>query len=140
MLLFCLLNEAVFTPCYFFVLGFVGGGLLYIDDIHFIVDEILEVIRARRGEIGEDRNTPADEAEKAKSDGENDQTDTDKGKEESGDQDKTEETPTEQDVEKVKTEGKGTITVLLQLRLSRLMLQLRRSSHFLKLEYFCLIL
>uniref|UniRef100_A0A8C3CVZ0 Bromodomain PHD finger transcription factor n=1 Tax=Cairina moschata TaxID=8855 RepID=A0A8C3CVZ0_CAIMO len=67
-------------------------------------DEILEVIRARRGEIGEDRNTPADEAEKAKSDGENDQTDTDKGKEESGDQDKTEETPPEQDVEKVKTE------------------------------------
>lgn len=109
---------------------------MYIDDIHFIVDEILEVIRARRGEMGEDRNTPADEAEKAKSDGENDQTDTDKGKEESGDQDKTEETPPEQDVEKVKTEGKGTITVLLQLHLSRLMLQLRRSSHFLKLEYF----
>ncbi|OXB75569.1 UNVERIFIED_CONTAM: hypothetical protein H355_015685 [Colinus virginianus] len=67
-------------------------------------DEILDVIRARRGEIEEDSNTPTDEAEKAKSDVENDQADAEKGKEESGDQDKTEETPTEQAVEKVKNE------------------------------------
>lgn len=86
--------------------------LACIDDMHFIVDEILDVIRARRGEIGEDRNTPADEAEKAKSDAENDQTDVEKSKEESGDQEKTEDTPTEQSVEKVKNEGKGTVIVL----------------------------
>ncbi|KFV43365.1 Nucleosome-remodeling factor subunit BPTF, partial [Gavia stellata] len=67
-------------------------------------DEILDIIRARKGEIVEDKNTADDEAEKAKSDVDNDQTETERGKEESGDQDKTEETPTEQDVEKVKTE------------------------------------
>uniref|UniRef100_A0A803YPU1 Bromodomain PHD finger transcription factor n=1 Tax=Meleagris gallopavo TaxID=9103 RepID=A0A803YPU1_MELGA len=68
-------------------------------------DEILDAIRARRGEVEEDRNTPADEAEKAKSDAENDQTDGEKGKKESGDQDKTEDTSTEQAMEKVKNEG-----------------------------------
>uniref|UniRef100_G1N6J1 Bromodomain PHD finger transcription factor n=1 Tax=Meleagris gallopavo TaxID=9103 RepID=G1N6J1_MELGA len=67
-------------------------------------DEILDAIRARRGEVEEDRNTPADEAEKAKSDAENDQTDGEKGKKESGDQDKTEDTSTEQAMEKVKNE------------------------------------
>ncbi|KFQ63866.1 Nucleosome-remodeling factor subunit BPTF, partial [Pelecanus crispus] len=67
-------------------------------------DEILDIIRARKGEIVEDKNTADDEAEKAKSDADNDQTDAERGKEESGDQDKSEETPTEQDVEKVKTE------------------------------------
>ncbi|KFP85447.1 Nucleosome-remodeling factor subunit BPTF [Apaloderma vittatum] len=68
-------------------------------------DEILDLIRARKGEIVEDRNTADDEAEKAKSDVDNDQTDAERGKEESGDQDKTtEETFTEQDAEKVKTE------------------------------------
>ncbi|KFP39112.1 Nucleosome-remodeling factor subunit BPTF, partial [Chlamydotis macqueenii] len=67
-------------------------------------DEILDVIRARKGEIVEDKNTADDEAEKTKSDIDNDQTDAERGKEESGDQDKTEETPTEQDAEKVKTE------------------------------------
>lgn len=79
-----------------------------IDDMHFIVDEILDAIRARRGEVEEDRNTPADEAEKAKSDAENDQADGEKGKKESGDQDKAEDTSTEQTMEKVKNEGKGT--------------------------------
>ncbi|XP_042688761.1 nucleosome-remodeling factor subunit BPTF isoform X12 [Centrocercus urophasianus] len=67
-------------------------------------DEILDAIRARRGEVEEDRNTPADEAEKAKSDAENDQADGEKGKKESGDQDKTEDTSTEQTMEKVKNE------------------------------------
>lgn len=82
--------------------------LVCIDDMHFIVDEILDAIRARRGEVEEDRNTPADEAEKAKSDAENDQADGEKGKKESGDQDKAEDTSTEQTMEKVKNEGKGT--------------------------------
>ena len=97
-----------------FLLGCsVGGGLLFIDDnILSIVDEILDIIRARKGEIVEDKNTADDEAEKAKSDVDNDQTDAERGKEESGDQDKTEETPTEQDAEKVKTEGKETMIVL----------------------------
>ncbi|XP_074016190.1 nucleosome-remodeling factor subunit BPTF [Numenius arquata] len=67
-------------------------------------DEILDIIRARKGEIVEDRNT-ADDEEKAKSDVDNDQTDAERGKEESGGQDKIEETPTEEDAEKVKTEG-----------------------------------
>ncbi|KAK2528422.1 Bptf [Columba guinea] len=67
-------------------------------------DEILDVIRARKGEIVEDKTTADDEAEKAKSDVDNDQTDAERGKEESGEQDKTEETPTEQDGEKAKTE------------------------------------
>ncbi|XP_075626896.1 nucleosome-remodeling factor subunit BPTF isoform X18 [Balearica regulorum gibbericeps] len=67
-------------------------------------DEILDIIRARKGELVEDKNTADDEAEKAKSDVDNDQTDAERGKEESGDQDKTEETPTEQEAEKVKTE------------------------------------
>ncbi|KFW03043.1 Nucleosome-remodeling factor subunit BPTF, partial [Fulmarus glacialis] len=67
-------------------------------------DEILDIIRARKGEIVEDKNTADDEAEKAKSDVDNDQIDAERGKEDSGDQDKTEETPTEQDAEKVKTE------------------------------------
>ncbi|XP_062447471.1 nucleosome-remodeling factor subunit BPTF isoform X14 [Rhea pennata] len=67
-------------------------------------DEILEIIRIRKGEVGEDKNTSADEAEKAKSDVDDGQTDSEKGKEESADQDKSEETPAEQDTEKVKTE------------------------------------
>ncbi|KFQ34710.1 Nucleosome-remodeling factor subunit BPTF, partial [Merops nubicus] len=67
-------------------------------------DEILDIIRARKGEIVEDKNTADDEAEKAKSDVDNDQTDAERDKEESGDQDKTEETPAEQDVENVKIE------------------------------------
>jgi len=90
----------------FLLSGSVGGGLSFIDDnILSVVDEILDVIRARKGEIVEDKNTPDDDAEKAKSDIDNDQTDAEGGKEDSGDQDKTEETPTEQDAEKVKTEG-----------------------------------
>lgn len=97
----------------FLLSGSVGGSLLFIDDnIFSIVDEILDIIRARKGEIVEDKNTGDDEAEKAKSDVDNDQTDADRGKEESGDQDKIEETPTEQDTEKGKTEGKETVTVL----------------------------
>ncbi|KFP30448.1 Nucleosome-remodeling factor subunit BPTF, partial [Colius striatus] len=67
-------------------------------------DEILDVIRARKGEIIEDKTTADDEAEKAKSDVDNDQIDAERGKEESGDQDKNGETPTEQDAEKVNTE------------------------------------
>ncbi|KFV96134.1 Nucleosome-remodeling factor subunit BPTF, partial [Eurypyga helias] len=67
-------------------------------------EEILDIIRARKGEIVEDKNAADDEGEKAKSDVDNDQTDPERGKEEFGDQDKTEETSTEQDEEKVKTE------------------------------------
>uniref|UniRef100_A0A8D2NFU2 Nucleosome-remodeling factor subunit BPTF n=1 Tax=Zonotrichia albicollis TaxID=44394 RepID=A0A8D2NFU2_ZONAL len=67
-------------------------------------DEILDIIRARKGEIVEDKNTGDEEAEKAKSDVDNDQTDAERDKEESGDQDKIEETQSEQDVEKEKTE------------------------------------
>lgn len=94
------------------------SGLLFIsDNILSIVDEILDVIRARKGEIVEDKSTADDEAEKAKSDVDNDQTDAERGKEESGDQDKIEETPAEQDAEKVQTEGKETMTVLEQLHL-----------------------
>uniref|UniRef100_A0A8C3N7K4 Uncharacterized protein n=1 Tax=Geospiza parvula TaxID=87175 RepID=A0A8C3N7K4_GEOPR len=55
-------------------------------------DEILDIIRARKGEIVEDKNTGDEEAEKAKSDVDNDQTDAERDKEESGDQDKIEET------------------------------------------------
>lgn len=86
----------------------VGSGLFFTDDnILSIVDEILDIIRARKGETVEDKNTADDEGEKAKSDIDNDQADAERGKEESGDQDKTEETPNEQDAEKVKTEGKA---------------------------------
>lgn len=86
---------------------------MFIDDnILSIVDEILDIIRARKGEIVEDKTTADDEAEKAKSDVDNDQTDAERSKEESGDQDKIEETPTEQDAEKVKTEGKETACAL----------------------------
>ncbi|XP_068889025.1 nucleosome-remodeling factor subunit BPTF isoform X6 [Aphelocoma coerulescens] len=67
-------------------------------------DEILDIIRARKGEIAEDKNTGDEEAEKPKSDVDNDQTDAERDKEESGDQDKIEETPNEQDMEKEKTE------------------------------------
>ncbi|OWK58285.1 Nucleosome-remodeling factor subunit BPTF [Lonchura striata] len=67
-------------------------------------DEILDIIRARKGEIVEDKNTGDEEAEKAKSDVDNDQTDAERDKEESGDQDKIEETHSEQDVEKERTE------------------------------------
>ncbi|KFP80988.1 Nucleosome-remodeling factor subunit BPTF, partial [Acanthisitta chloris] len=67
-------------------------------------DEILDIIRARKGEIVEDKATGDDEAEKARSDVDNDQTDAERGREEPGDQDKIEETPNEQDVEKEKIE------------------------------------
>ncbi|XP_041881393.1 nucleosome-remodeling factor subunit BPTF isoform X5 [Corvus kubaryi] len=67
-------------------------------------DEILDIIRARKGEIAEDKNTGDEEAEKPKSDVDNDQTDAERDKEESGDQDKIEEMPNEQDMEKEKTE------------------------------------
>ncbi|XP_068889029.1 nucleosome-remodeling factor subunit BPTF isoform X10 [Aphelocoma coerulescens] len=70
-------------------------------------DEILDIIRARKGEIAEDKNTGDEEAEKPKSDVDNDQTDAERDKEESGDQDKIEETPNEQDMEKEKTEGEN---------------------------------
>lgn len=113
MLPFVSLKRSIIYVMLFLLSGSVGGGSLFIDDnIFSTVDEILDVIRARKGEIVEDKNTADDEAEKAKSDVDNDQTDAEKGKEESGDQDKIEETPTEEDVEKVKTEGKETMTVL----------------------------
>ncbi|XP_057274417.1 nucleosome-remodeling factor subunit BPTF isoform X8 [Pezoporus wallicus] len=67
-------------------------------------DEILDIIRARKGEIVEDKTTADDEAEKARSDVDNDQTDAERSREESGEQEKNEEAPTEQDAEKVKTE------------------------------------
>ncbi|XP_067403437.1 nucleosome-remodeling factor subunit BPTF isoform X3 [Emydura macquarii macquarii] len=69
-------------------------------------DEILESIRIKKGEIGDDKSQAADETEKDKIDVENDQTDTEKSKEESADQlqEKNEETPPEQDSEKGKTE------------------------------------
>ncbi|XP_041881392.1 nucleosome-remodeling factor subunit BPTF isoform X4 [Corvus kubaryi] len=70
-------------------------------------DEILDIIRARKGEIAEDKNTGDEEAEKPKSDVDNDQTDAERDKEESGDQDKIEEMPNEQDMEKEKTEGEN---------------------------------
>lgn len=89
--------------------GSVGSLLFHADNMLYIVDEILDVIRARKGEIAEDKNTGDEEAEKAKSDVDNDQTDAERDKEESGDQDKTEETHNEQDVEKEKTEGKETL-------------------------------
>lgn len=86
----------------------VGGLLFRADNMLYIVDEILDIIRARKGEVVEDKNTGDEEAEKAKSDVDNDQTDAERDKEESGDQDKSEETHSEQDVEKEKTEGKET--------------------------------
>lgn len=90
----------------FVLRGSVGGLLFRADNMLYIVDEILDIIRARKGEIVEDKNTGDEEAEKAKSDADNDQTDAERDKEESGDQDKIEETHNEQDVEKEKAEGK----------------------------------
>lgn len=112
MLSFVSLKRSVIYAMLFLLSGSGGDGLLLIDDnILSIADEILDVIRARKGEIVEDKTTADDEAEKAKSDVDNDQTDAERGKEESGEQDKTEETPTEQNGEKAKTEGKETVTV-----------------------------
>lgn len=115
----CTLNQIQFIVIrsriyvMLFVLhGSVGSLLFHADNMLYIVDEILDIIRARKGEIAEDKNTGDEEAEKAKSDVDNDQTDAERDKEESGDQDKIEETHNEQDVEKEKTEGKETLTVL----------------------------
>lgn len=92
-------------------MGFVKGLLILVVCISIFItlDEILDALRIKRGEIVEDKNSVTDETEKAKNEVENSgQTDLEKNKEESADQlqDKTEETSPEQDSEKGKAEGK----------------------------------